>query len=86
MYPHIMIITVWAVFVALLVRRHILSEGFLAFLAHEGHFRGLGEPVRLHFGMTFRAIVPLLTAGCTNGYLCIENMFAVGEKDGSLAE
>ncbi len=56
-------------FIALLVVGHVLPEGLLALFAHERHFGGLAQVVRLAFGVTFCAVVPLLAAWGSNGDL-----------------
>lgn len=66
-----------AVLVALVIFRHILSEGFLAFFAHEDHLSGLGERVGLCLCMTFGAVVPLLAAWSADRDLCVQNVFAM---------
>lgn len=73
---HVVVIAMRAVLVALIIFRHILSECFLAFFADEYHLRGLGQWMGLCLCMAFRAVVPLFAAGCSNGDLCVENVFA----------
>lgn len=61
-----MVITVWTVFVALLVVGHIFPEGFLALLTDEGHLVRLLQSVILGLCMAFRAVKPLFAAWGTN--------------------
>ena len=71
-----MIIAVRAILVGFVVFGHVFTECLRAFLAQEHHFCGLAQPVVLIFSVTFCAVVPLLAARCTNGYLCVQDMFA----------
>ncbi len=71
-----MVITVWAVLVALLVGSHVLSKGFLALLAHEGHLRRLAQFVVLCLGVAFGAVKPPLAAWRANRDLSVEYVFA----------
>jgi|SRR6267142_1789922 len=68
---HVVIITMRAVFVALLVNGHVFSEGLLALLTHEGHFCRPRKRMRLCLRVTFGAIEPLLAARGTDGDLRI---------------
>jgi hypothetical protein len=72
-----MIITMWTVFIALLVGRHILSERLFAFLAHKNHLRCLLQGVCLRFTVAFGAIVPLFAAWSTDGDLSVQDVFTV---------
>jgi len=79
-FQDVMIITMRAVLVALLIRRHVLPERLLALLAQESHLRCFRERVSLFLGVTFGAVVPLLAAWGTDGDLCVQDVFtAYGE-------
>lgn len=56
-------------FITLFVIGHVLSERLLALLAHKRHFGRLAQVMRLVFGVTFCAIVPLLAARSSYGDL-----------------
>lgn len=70
-----MVITVGAILVALVIFRHVFTERFLALLAQECHLRCLAQPMVLALCVAFRAVEPLLTAGCPDCNLRVENMF-----------
>lgn len=72
----------WAVFIALLVGCHVFPESFLAFLTYEGHFHRFLQRMLGYFGMTLRAVEPLLAARSTNRDLGIQDMFAVSSRKG----
>ena len=71
-----MVIAVRAELITLLVVGHIFTEGFLALLAHESHFRRLAEAMVLGLGVALGTIEPLLTARCPDGNLRVQDMFA----------
>lgn len=81
---HVVIITVRTILVALLVRRHVLSERLFAFFTHEGHFGGFCESMCLWFSVAFSTIIPLFAAWCTNGDLSIEDVFTACVEDDQL--
>jgi hypothetical protein len=70
----VMVVTIGAILVALLVIRHVLPERFLALFAHERDLHRLCERMRLRFGMTFRAVVPLLATGRAYGNLGVQDV------------
>jgi hypothetical protein len=74
-----MVIAMRAIFVALLIRRHILPKCLFTLLAQERHFRRLRQFVTLRFRVTFGAVEPQFAAGCTDRHLCIQYVFAVKE-------
>jgi len=74
---HIMVITMGAIFIAFLVRRHVLPERFFTLLAHERHFRCLRQLVVLRLSVAFGAVEPQFAAGCTDRHLCIQDVLAV---------
>jgi hypothetical protein len=71
-----MIITVGAELIALFVVRHVFTEGFSTFLAHERHFCGLPQLVILCLGVTFSAVEPLLATRRSYRDLCVEYVLA----------
>ena len=73
---YVVVVTVWAVLVALVVVGHVFPERLSALLAHEGHLCGLAKPVVLGLCVAFRAVEPLLAAGRADGNLRVEDMFA----------
>ena len=77
---HVVVIAVRAVLVTFLIVHHIFPERFLAFLAHEGHFVRLPQPMVLTFSMAFGAIEPLLATWSTDCDLCVQYMFAINHK------
>lgn len=56
-----MVITVRAVFIAFLIRGHVLPERLLALLAQKRHLRRLGQLMVFFLRVAFRAVEPLLT-------------------------
>jgi hypothetical protein len=66
---HVVIITMWAILVAVLVSGHVLAKGLLAFFTDEGHFCRSRKRMRLRLCMTFRAVEPLLAAWGADGDL-----------------
>ena len=83
---HVVVIAVRAVLVTFLVVHHIFPERFLAFLAHEGHFVRLPQPMVLIFSMALGAIEPLLATWSSNGNLSIQDMFAGVERSVDLVD
>lgn len=75
----IMVIAMWAIFIALLIRRHILPKRLFTLLAQERHFRRLRQVMTLRFSVAFGAIEPQFAAGCTYRHLCIQYVFTVKE-------
>lgn len=73
---HVVVVAVWAEFIALLVVGHILAERLSAFLAHERHLGRLCQTMILFLGVAFGAIVPLLAAWCSDGDLRVQDVFA----------
>jgi hypothetical protein len=69
----------WTVLVTLIILRHIFPKCLLALLASKRHLHSFRQSVILAFGVTFSAVVPLLAAGCANGYLRVQYVFA-GQK------
>ena len=80
MNSHIMIIAVWAVFIAFFINSHIFPKSLFAFLAHERHFRRFSKWMGFDFSMTFSTIKPLLAARSTDGHLRVQDMFAVKKR------
>ena len=75
---HVVIVAVRTVLVALVILGHVLPERLLALLAEERHLRRLCQPVRLRLGVALGTVVPLPAAGCADGDLGVENVFADG--------
>lgn len=74
----VVIVTVWAVFVALFIGLHILTESFLALLAHERHLARFSQLMIFSFSVAFCAVKPPLATWCANGHLCIQDVLARG--------
>lgn len=68
---HKMVITMWAIFVTLVVFCHILPKHFFAFLACKRHLCRLGDPVFLSLGMALRTVEPQLATRSADGDLRI---------------
>ena len=66
---HIVIIAMRAVLVALFINGHVFAEGLLALLTDECHVHRPHKRMRLHLGVTFGAVVPLLATRGTDGDL-----------------
>ena len=75
-----MVVTVWAILVALVIVGHVLAERLLALLAQEGHLRRPLEPVVLRLRMALRAVEPLLAARGADGDLRVQNVFAKRQR------
>ena len=73
---NVVVVAVWAVFVALLESLHILAEALFAFFAGEDHFCGAFEVVIGLFRVAFGAVEPLSAAGSADGHLGVEDVFA----------
>ena len=71
-----MVVAVRTVLVALIVLLHVLAEGFLALLTHEDHLCGLAESVILGLCVALCAVKPLFAAGCADGDLGVQDVFA----------
>jgi hypothetical protein len=65
------------ILVAVLEFIHIFAEAFLALLAREDHLHGLFQRVALRFGVALRAVEPEPAAGRADGYLGVEDVFAI---------
>lgn len=70
-----MVVTMWTIFIALIVFRHILPKNFLAFLACKRHLYRLGKLVVFSLGMALSTVKPLLAAGSPDGDLRVQDMF-----------
>jgi len=68
------VVTMWAVFIAILEFLRVFSEAFFTFLACERHIEFLEEGMGFVFGMTFWAVIPFSTAGGADGYLGVEDV------------
>ena len=77
-----MVIAMRAIFVALLVHRHVLPERLLALFAHECHLRRFCEAMRFGFGVAFCTVEPLLAARRTYRDLSIQDVFAATKHGG----
>jgi hypothetical protein len=73
---YIMIIAMWAVFVALFVDCHILAESLLTLFANERHLRRPRKWMCLCLGVTFRTVEPLFATGGADRHLGIQDVFA----------
>lgn len=70
-----MVITVWAIFVTLVVFCHILPKGLFTLLACERHLCRLGKRVVFSLGMALCTVEPLLATRGTDGDLRVQDMF-----------
>ncbi len=75
-----MIVAVRAIFITFLIVIHVFPEGLLTLLAHKCHLSSLPQTMVLCLCVAFCTIEPLLAAGCSDGYLCIQYMFAVARQ------
>lgn len=70
------VVTVRAVFIALLEFGDVFPEGFLALFADERHLRRFRQPVGLGFCVAFGTIEPKLAAGRADGNLGVQDVLA----------